>query len=522
MAGTQDIITQPAASLLTMATEIHNEVFRYLHKEDLKILRCVCHRLDQTTSPFLFDKVIITSIINNVGLFECVVNNPNLAQHVKTLVFDIPQFRDVNAAYYFQYLMQQVQNDVDKHLPGMVLAEPKEDIMKRVQDMKECVDPGQQGFPLMHAPEVLLKDLEKAHFFRDPGRTRDRVAVLATFNQDLASCYDIYVNMRTKQQENIDTSLPRCVTDAFMKCVNVQQVEVQTEWQAYEQPIDDRLESLLPIFPSSGAVARHYRPLLLRPIRPVHGDPSHKQFLLRLFDKIGCAQNQIVRIKLGKGFIIPMDGLDTVDTLPRNVANSFQHLASLTLWMSTYHFKTARYLVDWLGPALKNVPKLKHLEIGACNSTKYKSIDLYRLRLIPLLQGCVWPELRTLALTGMVGSVKEFLALFKSHKGLRSLCLSSITIRVDSHSPCTSKDGTASISKDLMHLFRNMGRLMNNLCELSIEFPFKTESDMKEEWGPPAKDFLGFKSMWEYFILHPDLMDLEDPKPGMYDFKNES
>ena len=520
MAGTQDIITQPAASLLNMPTEIHNKVFTYLHKEDLKILRCLCHRLDHTTSPFLFDKVVITSIIDNAVLFECVVNNPNLAQHVKTIVFDIPQFRDVNAAYYFQYLMQQMQNDVDKHLPGMALAKPQEDIMKMVQDMKECTEPGQQGFALIHAPEVLLKDLEKARFFRDSGQTRDRVAVLATFNQDLASCYDIYVNMRTKRQEIIDTSLPRCMTDAFTKCVNVREVEVQTEWQAYEQPIDDRLESLSPIFPSSGAVARHYHPLLLRPTRPVQGDFSHKQFLLRLFEKIGCAQNQIVHIKLGKGFIIPMDGLDIVDTLPRNIANSFLHLTSLTLWMSTYPLRTARYLADCVEAALKNVPKLKHLAIGAYNTTKYEHMDMYRLRLFPLFQGCVWPELRTLALTGMVGSGKEFLSLFKSHRGLRSLCLSSITIRVDSHSPCTSKDGTASISKDLMHLFRNMGRLMKNLTELSIEFPFKTQSD-KKEWGPPARDFLAFKSMWEYFILHPDLLDLEDPKFGMYDFKDE-
>ncbi len=268
MAGTQEIITQPAASLLVMPTEIHNEVFTYLHKENLKTLRLVCHCLDEITRRFLFDRVIITSIINNAGLFECVVNNPNLAQHVKTLVFDIPQFRVVNPAYYLQYLMRQMRADVVKHLPWFPKLELADDVMKRVQELKQRLNPGDKGFALIHAPEVLLKNLEKAKFFKDPGRTRDRVAVLATFKQNLAGCYDIYVAMQTEREKAIHTSLPRFVTDAFTKCVNVRQVEVQTEWQAYEQPIDDRLESLLPIFPSSGAVARQYHHLLLRPTPP--------------------------------------------------------------------------------------------------------------------------------------------------------------------------------------------------------------------------------------------------------------
>ncbi|KAL8903931.1 MAG: hypothetical protein Q9171_007225 [Xanthocarpia ochracea] len=520
MAGAQDNITQVAASFLPMPTEIHTEVFTYLQKNNLKTLRLVCHRLDEITRRFLFDRVIITSIINNAGLFECVVNNPNLAQHVKTLVFDIPQFRDVNPAYYLQYFMQQVQDDVNKHLPGCALLELAEDVSKRVQELKQRLNPGDKGFALIHAPEVLLENLEKARFFRDPGRTRDRVAVLAAFKQDLAGCYDIYVNMRTQRQEIIDTLLPRCVTDAFTECVNVRQVEVQTEWQAYQQPIDDNLESLLPIFPSSGAAARHYHPLLLRPNPPVQDDFSHRQFLLRLFDAIGCANNQVTHIKFGKGFIAPMSGLETVDTLPHNIANSFQHLTSLTLWMSTYRLGSAHFLADCLGPALRNVANLKHLEIGACNTTKYEHIDMYRLRLFPLLQGCVWPELRTLVLKGMVGSVKEFLTLFKSHKDLRSLCLSSITIRVGSQPPSTCKDGRAMISEDLMHLFWNMGRLMS-LTELSIKFPFKTQTD-KTEWGPSVREFLAFKRVWENFILHPDRLNLENPKPGMYDFKDES
>ncbi len=76
------------------------------------------------------------------------------------------------------------------------------------------------------------------------------------------------------------------------------------------------------------------------------------------------------------------------------------------------------------------------------------------------------------------------------------------------------------ISEDLMHLFWNMGRLMS-LTELSIKYPFRTQTD-KSEWGLPARKFPVFKVTWEDFILHPRLLNLENRKPGMCDFEYES
>ncbi|KAI4247360.1 MAG: hypothetical protein L6R42_009650, partial [Xanthoria sp. 1 TBL-2021] len=165
MTGTRG--THAAASLSNMPTEMVSEVCSSLHKEDLKSLRLSCYRLDEITQPILFDKVVVTSMDDNAGLFECVVGNPHLAQHVKTLVFDFPRFQDVNAAYYIQYLMQQVEHDVDCHL---------------------------------QTPEPLKKKLEDVNWFKDPGSTSGREIALAVFKQDLTHGYETYIAMRNKQE----------------------------------------------------------------------------------------------------------------------------------------------------------------------------------------------------------------------------------------------------------------------------------------------------------------------------------
>ncbi|KAI4267004.1 MAG: hypothetical protein L6R38_008447 [Xanthoria sp. 2 TBL-2021] len=475
MTGTRE--THAAASLSNMPTEIVSEVCSSLHKEDLKSLRLSCHRLDEITQSILFDKVVVTSMDDNAGLFECVVDNPHLAQHVKTLVFDFPRFQDVNAAYYIQYLVQQVEHDVACHL---------------------------------QTPEPLKKKLEDLNWFKDPGSTSGREIALAVFKQDLTHGYETYIAMRNKQEQCIDTSLPQCVAVAFTKCVNVQQMEVQTEWQVYHQPIDDTLESLLPRFLSSGFVARRYNPLFLRPSLPMQESPSHEQLLSQLFE----STNRVTQFKLGKGFVIPMDGLDSAKS------PCFQHLTNLTLWTSTSFPATAPFLVDCLAPALRNARKLKHLQLGACNSTKYEHRNTYRLRLFPLLQGCVWPDLVTLKLTGIAASVKEFLTLFKSHKGLTSLFLTSMDIIVDDPRASGREEYVAKMNRDLVHLVWNMRRLMS-LTEFSIEPPFRMHTDVYE-WGSSVEAMPEVIPEWQRIVLCPAVMNGTSSIPGIYDFEEES
>ncbi|KAI4102768.1 MAG: hypothetical protein LQ339_004507 [Xanthoria mediterranea] len=453
MAGTQK--THAAASLSTIPTEIVLEVLSNLHKEDLKSLRLSCHRLDEITQPLLFDKVVVTSVDDNAGLFEYVVDNPKLSQHVKTLVFDFPHFHDVNAAYYIQDLMQQVEEDVARHL---------------------------------QIPESLKQQLEGVNWFKDPGQTKGREKVLAVFKQDLKHGYETYIAMRNKQRQCVDTTLPRCVAVAFAKCVNVQQMEVQTEWQVYHQPIDDTLGSLLPRFLSSGFVARHCNPLFLRPSHPMQGSPGHKQLLLQLFG----STNRVTQLKLGKGFVIPMDGLDTAKS------PCFQHLTNLTLWICTSFPTAAPFLVDCLAPALRKARKLKHLHFGAGNCTKYDYRDTYRFWLFPLLQGCVWPDLVTLKLTGMGGSVEEFSTFFKSHKGLISLFLTSIDILVDDPLASERDELSVQVAKEVNHLAWII-RLMS-LTEFAIEPPFRVQFD-GYEWDPSMEELSQTIPLWHQFIL---------------------
>ncbi|KAI4229964.1 MAG: hypothetical protein L6R36_000473 [Xanthoria steineri] len=458
MAGTQK--THAAASLSVIPIEIVLEVLSNLHKEDLKILRLSCHRLEEITQPLLFDKIVVTSVDDNAGLFEYVVDNPQLSQHVKTLVFDFPQFHDVNAAYYIQYLMKQLERDVARHL---------------------------------QMPKSLKHQLAGVNWFKDPGQTSGREKALAVFKQDLKHAYETYIAMGNKQRQCVDTILPQCVVVAFAKCVNVQQMEVQTEWQVYYQPLDHNLESLVPRFLSAGFVARHCNPLFLRPSHPMEGSPGHKQLLLQLFE----STNRVTQLKLGKGFVIPMDGLDTAKS------PCFQHLTNLTLWIST-SFPTAPFLVDCLAPALRNARKLKHLHLGASNTTKYDYRSTYRLWIFPLLQGCVWPNLVTLGLTGMGGSVKEFSTFFKNHKGLTSLFLTSINILVDDPLTSGPEERHTQAAEELNHLAWNI-RLMS-LTEFTIEPPFRMQFD-EDEWGSCMEATPKTIGMWHQLILCPTPQD---------------
>ncbi|KAL9015113.1 MAG: hypothetical protein Q9180_008902, partial [Flavoplaca navasiana] len=268
MAGTQDMHAAP--SLLTLPTEIVSEVYSYLHKEDLKSVRLSCHRLDEITRPILFDKVVITSIGNNAGLFDCVIGNPQLAQYVKTLVVDVVRFRGFSAAYYIKHLIRQLEHDVARHLPAFALTPPA---------------------------AVLLEKLRNAKWFQNRTRTRERTKALAVF--DLDRSFDTYIAVRNSQKNCVGPSLSRCVAMALSKCVNIQELEVQTEWLPYDRPVDATLESLLPRFSSSGIVARHHNPLLLRPMPPKEDDHSRRRFLLRLFEAV----DKVTKLKLGKGAV---------------------------------------------------------------------------------------------------------------------------------------------------------------------------------------------------------------------------
>ncbi|KAL8734156.1 MAG: hypothetical protein Q9166_001641 [cf. Caloplaca sp. 2 TL-2023] len=303
----------------------------------------------------------------------------------------------------------------------------------------------------------------------------------------------------------MNTVFPQCVVDAFQKCPNVQHVEVQTEWRSYDQPITAKLESLLPVFQSSGFAARRLSTLLLRPSCPVQDDRGldHQNFLLRLFEALGNARNPVPHVTLGRGCVTPMAGLESAEARRLPLRNCFQYLTTLTLWVSTSFPTDSPFLVGCFAPALKKARNLMHLQVGASNTTKYEHYDTYRLELFALLQDCVFPRLVTLALTGMIASVQELLTLFKNHKNLESLSLTALDLRVY---PTAMLDATAVGTKDLMSLLWNTRRLMD-LTELIIEPPWRLQLH-QHEWAPIDADFAGFKQRFEQFVLDRGPVDL--------------
>ncbi|KAL8734155.1 MAG: hypothetical protein Q9166_001640 [cf. Caloplaca sp. 2 TL-2023] len=121
-----------ATSLSSMPTEIVNGVLANLDKKDLKVVRRLNRHFDEIVRTLLFDKVVITSAIDNTVLFTSIMGKPEMAKHVKTLAFDIACYQDISAAYYVEYLMQQMEHDVGRHRAGFALMQPT--LLKSLED----------------------------------------------------------------------------------------------------------------------------------------------------------------------------------------------------------------------------------------------------------------------------------------------------------------------------------------------------------------------------------------------------
>lgn len=474
MVDTQKDAVQVSRSISTMPTEIIIEVFATLHRSDLKSMRLMCHRFDELTHEFLFDKAVVSSANDNVGLFQSVLDNERFAKHVKILVFDIARFQDIDLAHYIQYLVQQIANDLNKRRHG-----------------PESID----------IPDALKTSLEGSKWFKDPGRTRDREELLAAFHEDLNAGYTSYIRMRRGQELHIDSTFPQNVAAAFKRCPNVQQVEVQTAWEPCNGPVGDSMESLLPVYPSSGYSARCWRPLFLRPSYPVHGGLDHTLSLLWLLDALSH-RPQVSHLSFGRGGIQHLDDNaalsypdDMVASGLRTVAALSQNLTHLNLWITIQFRLTPALSESSLTAALQNARHLKCLQFGACGSAAYEHHHLCRLSLLPLFKDCVFPDLIALELSGMIAFVDEYLMFFRNLRALSSLTLSSIDLQARLGIPIPTT----------INRFHEGIRSSLNLTAYSIVSPWNVHT-AGVSWRP----FFGTEGMklkvaYERYVLYNDV-----------------
>ncbi|KAL8684164.1 MAG: hypothetical protein Q9224_006556 [Gallowayella concinna] len=389
--------TQALISLPTMPTEIIMQVFATLRKSDLKSKRLVCHHFDAIIQPILFDKVVISNAHSNDGLFREVIDKPKLANHVKTLVLDVPRFRDIKLQYYMQHLVWQIANDI------------------RARQL----------------PSSLKLRLDLAKWFRDPGSTHEREKLLAVFGGDIVSGYERYMeHFRTQDSPTASSfdSWPNC----FQKCRNIQRLEVQTEWQAYSRNISHKTKSLLPVYPSSGFVARHWDPVFLRPMIPARCRWDSEPFLSLVFTTLSAAQKPVPDVVIGKGCVIRFCKVSdhSGESMARSILTVFEHLTSLTFWMNIEKdLPQENRAVNYIAPALKSACKLRYLRLGAIHTSSYADRDMDHFNLLPLLQDCVWPDLVTLELFGTTAPADTYLKLLRHQKSLKSFTLGSSLVK---------------------------------------------------------------------------------------------
>ncbi|KAL8810258.1 MAG: hypothetical protein Q9223_007795 [Gallowayella weberi] len=425
-----------------MPTEIITEVFAALPKSDLKSVRLVCRRFDAIVQPILFDKLVISNVHSNGGLLREVVDKGKLANHVKTLVLDVPRFRNVTLGYYLQYLVRQIAEDLR----------------------------ARQSNPVsLKIPSSLKQELDLARWFQDPGSTHEREELLAVFGKDILSGYERYMEHSRTQDDVSSESDSDWWRGCFWKCPNIQRLEVQTEWQAYPQQISHKIKSLLPVYLSSGYVARHWNPVFLRPEIPARYGWDSGPFLWDLFTTLSNAHKPIRNVIIGKGCEIRFRKFshDGLQRIARSILTVFEHLTSLAFWFNIEAFGNEESSVKYIGPALNSARNLRYLRLGANRPTHYSYAELARSNLLPLLKDCVWPELVELELFSMTASADSYLKLLRDQKSLKSLTLGSIDLQEDP----SGLNSTANVKRFVEGLRSSL-----NLTAFSIKSPWTTRS----------------------------------------------
>ncbi|KAL8733280.1 MAG: hypothetical protein Q9181_003656 [Wetmoreana brouardii] len=401
---TKEIAAENLASLTNLPTELILHIFAKLPKPDLKIMRLVHSRFVEITHPFLFDKAIISSNPEEIVAFQGIIEDPRLAANVTTIVFDVQVFRNVTFPYYIEHLVKQIGLD----LRARRLANSVQDI-----------------------PDSLRKILEAVEWFKDPGRTHTRERLCSVFEGQLIDGYNAYTEMRYQRMGSAGWRSCAYILQSLERCTKLQQAEIQTSWKHYEQPVRSDIQSLLPVYRSSGIVSRRWHPLYLRPAAPVRDGLPWDPFLAQLCVATSNSSKRISNLIVGNGCSMPGNEVTFAERSLRNIdtMNVFSTLTSLTFSVSVTHLQTTYYLLDCLCPALRAAQNLKYLRFGADNASGYGCYNTMRFDLYPFFEHCVMPQLVSLDMYGLVAPIKDLFTFLSDQKALKSLRLTAIDLK---------------------------------------------------------------------------------------------
>ncbi|KAL8931753.1 MAG: hypothetical protein Q9211_006753 [Gyalolechia sp. 1 TL-2023] len=462
-------VTQNPASFTALPIEIITQIITKLHKFELKTLRLTCHYFDEASLSLLFDRVIFSDQRPNLAPFRSVTSNPRLNTHVQTLVYDMQWFDDLKEAHYILGLYRQL----------------KEDVSSRIADLGSSILSSQ-----------LEEKLVACNYFADPGTTHDRERFLLPWNKYVRIGYQEY--RKQWEGQNWCASQPFYLVSELRNCSNIRRVEVRASWDFHYPPLDDRLESLLPRYPSSGFVGRHWHPLYLRPKNPSQSTLHQRVVAEDIFNAVRVSGKHISHISFGDGCTIGPEMHKYSQSMLIEMPIIFQPLTSLSLDIAVDLPPPSLYMTNCLSQALHTAQNLTHLTFRAKNYSAWRHKDGMRWWIYYIFHDCIFPKLTDLRLTGMAASAEEFLIIFRNQPLLQALHLESIDLLVQLQ---VTQEGWRYLLEHLRQV---------SLKEFSVTWPLRISKNVSNGWfGCPeiceTHQWSWVKDTIERYVLHGDV-----------------
>ncbi|KAL9583792.1 MAG: hypothetical protein Q9203_004925 [Teloschistes exilis] len=376
-------------SLTTIPNEILSEILASLEKPDIKNMRLANRELSGgITYRFLYDKVVLLSNPEDLKKFRKTLRNELLSMHIVTMVLDIQSFRNLEFSYYAECLIKQCQSD-------LLARRYRADYATIPQTVQNMLN------------EVL----------------RSQVKIMELLQRDLRDGFKAYQDLRKRRERSSQGISSQYLVRCFQACPKLSMVEVQMAWTPHEQPTNNTVESLFPVYRSSGKRSRSWHPLWLRPVPPRASEELHP-LLLEIFSALILANKPLSHFGIGRCY--PVSKISTFD---RRIANDvmqhgiFRNLTNLHFDISVYFKKT-----------LMTATNLEHLRFGATNEAQNRSKDTMRYNFHSFLESCIFPKLQSLSLEGLVAKFDNFLEFIQNQKELKSLQLKAIDLIPDNES----------------------------------------------------------------------------------------
>ncbi|KAL8714814.1 MAG: hypothetical protein Q9220_001327 [cf. Caloplaca sp. 1 TL-2023] len=410
-------------------------------KNDLKSLRRVCHKLDESARPYLFDTFIIAWDPDVIRAADEFFGHSSLSSYCQTLVFDVQCFKDLTRVQYIEHLVQQLASDFKE---------------------RDEISP---------IPWGMVMTLDQFDWFHDPGSTPDREQLVEQFGKHVLQGYAAYQNKRHEQEKMLNHHWSSHLALILRRCSSIHRIEMQTAWRLYGQAEvkHDSLETLLPCYPCSGMVGRHWHSLYLRPALTVFHNFTSCPMVSDLLHAIHESRQRVTHLEFQYGCVISDDSPGRKDYETRwPIAESiFKDLKNINVFsLATNVIPRAHQnelIEDMVLPALKFAQSLETFQFRAGTGVVFQNADPPRRTLLRAFPDYLLPRLTCIRLVDLQVTPTELFGFIARQTLLKSLMLQAIDIPDPSRS-----DGL----RNWMVLFGHFRRHLA-LTNFSIEAPLR-------------------------------------------------